>query len=96
MNTIDWQFLCLLAINTLGLVEWIKGFFNKINGNINGNILRILQVAVAMLLAFVAQYLPVFVINALTVVSITTLYKTDILSFGANIFKKAGTMESNK
>ena len=86
---IDWAQLVLLAINTLGLIEWIKGFINKFkNQTIEGNVLRIIQLIVCFASALTSTYLPTFVQTAITVLAITTLYKTEISSAGKLIITK--------
>lgn len=92
----NWDMIICLALCTLGLVEWIKGFCVHIKGAISGNVLRVLQFIMALLLAFVQSSLPDWVITALVVVSVTTLYKTDIASFGSRLFnKKEGKTNGN-
>lgn len=92
----NWDMIIYLALCTLGLVEWIKGFCVHIKGAISGNILRILQFLMALFLAFVQSYLPEWFITALVVVSVTTLYKTDISSFGSRLFsRKEGKTNGN-
>lgn len=94
----NWQQILLLSINTLGLIEWIKGFINKFkNVTIEGNVTRILQLVACFILALVSAYLPTFVQTAITVLSITTLYKTEISSAGkAMINKILGGNNGNK
>jgi len=94
----NWQQVLLLSINTLGLIEWIKGFINKFkNTTIEGNATRILQLIVCFILALVSAYLPTFVQTAITTLSITTLYKTEISSAGkAMINKILGGNNDNK
>lgn len=82
----DWEIILYLALCTLGIVEWIKGFCVHIKGHISGNVLRVLQLVTALILAFIQSYLPQWVITALIVLSITTLYKVDITSFGSRLF----------
>lgn len=84
----NWDMIIYLALCTLGLVEWIKGFCVHIKGAISGNTLRVLQFLMALFLAFIQSYLPEWIITALVVVSVTTLYKTDISSFGSRLFSR--------
>lgn len=89
MNEIDWGFLVMVAIAVTGFMEWLKGFFKKASGiSIQGNILRIVQLALCFCFAWAFLYMPAFVKNGLTVLSITTLGKSSIPEFVKNIIPK--------
>ncbi|MCK9576262.1 MAG: hypothetical protein M0R51_10090 [Clostridia bacterium] len=78
---LDWQTILKEAITILGVIEFIKGFATHSGKTIDGNILRIIQFAVCMLIAVAYQYLPVFVQAGLLLVAVTTLCKTQIIDF---------------
>jgi|WetSurMetagenome_2_1015567.scaffolds.fasta_scaffold75557_4 hypothetical protein len=78
---LDWQTILKEAITVLGMIEFIKGFATHSGKSIDGNVLRIIQFAVCILLAVAYQYLPVFVQAGLLLVAVTTLCKTQIIDF---------------
>jgi hypothetical protein len=86
MENFDWQSVAVASICVLGLIEWTKGFVTKAGKSIGGNILRILQLVLSIGLAVVVQYLPVFVTSGLTILSLTTICKTQIMDFVQNKF----------
>lgn len=87
----DIQTIAVLGINTLGIVEWIKGFSSRVSGRTpGGNVLRVLQLAVAFALALSSSYLPDFVTKGFTILAVTTLYKTDITEAGKTIISSLG------
>lgn len=89
MTSIDWGFLAMVAIAVTGFMEWLKGFFTKASGKtIQGNILRVIQLILCFCFAWAFLYLPPFVKNGLTVLSITTLGKDSIPNFVKTIFSK--------
>lgn len=97
MNNIDWQLLILESITVLGFVEWIKGFVFKTGKEINGNILRLIQLALCFCFAWAFSYLPEFVKIALTVLSITTIGKNKIFeAIDASIASKAAIFTTKK
>jgi len=83
---LDWQTILKEAITVLGMIEFIKGFATHSGKSIDGNILRIIQFAVCILLAVAYQYLPVFVQAGLLLVAVTTLCKTQIIDFVTSKF----------
>ena len=88
MENFDWQSVAVASICVLGLIEWIKGFVNKTGKSINGNLLRIIQLVLSLGLAVIVQYLPVFVTSGLTILSLTTICKTQIMDFVQSKFSK--------
>lgn len=82
----DWQIILKEAITILGVIEFIKGFVTHSGKSIDGNILRIIQFAVCMLIAVAYQYLPIFVQAGLLLVAVTTLCKTQIIDFVTSKF----------